>query len=49
MIVKIVELLADHPRATTLIPKVKNDKGETITSRKGIANVFGEILQQAIC
>ena len=31
----------------TLIPKVENDKGETITS-KGIANVFGElILQQA--
>ena len=26
----------------TLIPKVKNDKGETITSRKGIANVVGE-------
>ena len=26
----------------TLIPKVKDDKGETITSRKGIANVFGE-------
>ena len=29
-------------RKRTLIPKVKNDKGETITSRKGIANVFGE-------
>ena len=26
----------------TLIPEVKNDKGETITSRKGIANVFAE-------
>ena len=26
----------------TLTPKVKNDDGETITSRKGIANVFGE-------
>ena len=26
----------------TLIPKVKNDEGETITSRKGVANVFGE-------
>ena len=25
-----------------LNPKVKNEKGETITSRKGIANVFGE-------
>ena len=25
-----------------LIPKVKNDKGDTITSGKGIANVFGE-------
>ena len=29
-------------RKRTHIPKVKNDKGETITSRKGIANVFGE-------
>ena len=29
-------------RKRSLIPKVKNDKGETITSRKGIANVFGE-------
>ena len=29
-------------RKRTFIPKVKNDKGETITSRKGIANVFGE-------
>ena len=26
-----------------LIPKVKNDKVDTITSRKGIANVFGEL------
>ena len=26
----------------TLIPKVKNDRGETITSREGIANVFGD-------
>ena len=26
----------------TLIPKMKNAKGETVTSRKGIANVFGE-------
>ena len=26
----------------TLIPKTKNEKGETVTSRKGIANVFGE-------
>ena len=26
-----------------LITKIKNEKGETITSRKGIANVFGEI------
>ena len=25
-----------------LITKIKNEKGETITSRKGIANVFGE-------
>ena len=29
-------------RSRTLIPKVKNDKRETITSRKGIANVLGE-------
>ena len=28
-------------RKRTLIPKVKNNKGETITSRKGIAKVFG--------
>ena len=28
-------------RKRTVVPKVKNDKGETITSRKGIANVFG--------
>ena len=26
----------------TLIPKMRNAKGETVTSRKGIANVFGE-------
>ena len=26
-----------------LITKMKNEKGETITSRKGIANVFGEV------
>ena len=25
-----------------LITKIKNEKGEVITSRKGIANVFGE-------
>ena len=25
-----------------LIPKVQNDKGDTITWRKGIVNVFGE-------
>ena len=29
-------------RKRTLIPKAKNDKGETITSRKGIVNLFGE-------
>ena len=29
-------------RKKTLIPKVNNDKGETFTSRQGIANVFGE-------
>ena len=29
-------------RKMTLIPKAKNDKGETVTSRKGVANVFGE-------
>ena len=27
----------------TLIPKIKNEKGEVITSRKGTANVFGEL------
>ena len=27
----------------TPIPKVENDKGETITSRKRIAKVFGEL------
>ena len=32
-----------YGRKITLIPKVKNDSGETITSRKGIANVFGEL------
>ena len=26
-----------------LIPKIKNMKGETITTRKGIANVFAEV------
>ena len=26
----------------TLIPKVKNDKGDTVTSRNGTANIFGE-------
>ena len=26
----------------TLIPKMKNEKGEVITSRKGIANALGE-------
>ena len=30
----------------TLIPKVKNEKSETITSRKRIANVFGEFYSQ---
>ena len=25
----------------TLIPKIKNERGETITSTKGIANIFG--------
>ena len=29
-------------RKRTLIPKVRNDTGKTITSRKGIATVFGE-------
>ena len=29
-------------RKKTLILKTKNEKGETVTSRKGIANVFGE-------
>ena len=35
-------------RKRTLIPKVKNDKGETITSRKGIVNVFGEFYMPKI-
>ena len=29
-----------------LITKIKNEKGEIITSRKGIANVFGEFYKQ---
>ena len=29
-------------RKKTLILKTKNEKGETVTSRKGIANVIGE-------
>ena len=29
-------------RKRTLIPKIKHEKGEVITSRKGIANVFGD-------
>ena len=29
-------------RKKTLIPKIFNEKDEIITSRKGIANVFGE-------
>ena len=29
-------------RKKTLILKTKNEKGETVTSRRGIANVFGE-------
>ena len=33
-------------RKTTLIPKVKNDKAETVTSRKRIANVFGEFFSK---
>ena len=33
-------------RRRTFIPKVKNDKGETITSRNGIANVFGEFYRK---
>ena len=28
-------------KRTVLITKIKNEKGEVITSRKGIANVFG--------
>ena len=28
-----------------LITKIKNEKGEVITSRKGIANVFGEFFR----
>ena len=29
-----------------LITKIKNEKGEIITSRKGIANVFGEFYKK---
>ena len=29
-----------------LITKIKNDKGESITSRKGIADVFGEFYKR---
>ena len=29
-----------------LITKIKNDKGECITSRKGIADVFGEFYKR---
>ena len=35
-------------RKRVLIPGVKNDEGETVTSRKVIANVFGEIFQQTL-
>ena len=31
---------------TAFITKIKNEKGEVITSRKGIANVFGEFYKQ---
>ena len=31
-----------------LITKIKNEKGATITSPKGIANVFGRIQQQIL-
>ena len=31
-----------------LITKIKNEKGEIITSREGIANVFGEFYKQNI-
>ena len=29
-------------RKKTLIPKIRNEKDEIITSRRGIANVFGK-------
>ena len=29
-----------------LVTKIKNDKGEYITSRKGIADVFGEVYKK---
>ena len=35
-------------KKTVLITKIKNDKGECITSRKGIADVFGEISLQRL-
>ena len=31
-----------------LITKIKNERGEVITSRKGIANVFGEHKQKTL-
>ena len=31
-----------------LIPKIKNMKGETITTRKGIANVFAEFYEKIV-
>ena len=29
-----------------LITKIKNEKGECITPRKGVADAFGELIQQ---
>ena len=31
-----------------LITQIKNERGEIITSRKGIANVFGEVYQKIV-
>ena len=33
-------------KKSVLIIKIKNEKGETITSRKGMANVFGEFYKK---
>ena len=34
------------PKKRVLITKIKNEKGEVITSRKGTANLFGEFYKK---